>query len=160
MMKKAPARPPERTRAPEGSPVPESVLDSLGEEVRWGRRAEDAIARLAARGSPFTSADLVNEVGAPPSPSLLPALVRAAHRRALIVRDKSALLGTVWVGASPDARPKRNVVGRRLRDRRDTPVGEDLWQAVLERAASEKVGTDEVVTRALRSYLTSPPRKG
>lgn len=159
-MKKASARPPERSRPPEGSVVPESVLASLGEEARWASRAEDAIARLAARGAPFTSADLVNEVGAPPSPSLLPALVRAAHRRALIVRDKSAPLGTVWIGASPDARPKRAAVGRRLVDRRDTPVGEDLWRAVLECAAREKVGTDEVLARALRSYLTSPPRKG
>jgi hypothetical protein len=159
MMKKVSSRSPARSSAPEGSTVPESVLASLGEEARWARRAEEAIARLAARGSPFTAADLVNEVGAPPSASLLPALVRAAHRRGLIVRDQSAPLGTVWVGSSPDARPKRAAVGRRVVDRRDTPVGEDLWRAVLERAAREKVGTDEVLARALRSYLTSPPRK-
>ncbi|MDQ6891507.1 MAG: hypothetical protein M3167_02375 [Acidobacteriota bacterium] len=158
-MKKASARPPERSRAPEGSTLPESVLASLGEETRWARRAEEAITRLAARGSPFTSNDLVHAVGAPPSASLLPALVRAAHRRGLIARDRTAPLGTVWVGASPDSRPKRAGLGRRVVDRRDTPVGEDLWRAVLERAAREKVGTDEVLARALRSYLTSPPRK-
>jgi hypothetical protein len=160
MMKKASARPPERSRASGRSTVPESVLASLGEEARWARCAEEAIARLAARGSPFTSTDLVNEVGAPPNGSLLPALVRAAHRRGLIARDQTAPLGTVWVGASPDQRPRRAALGRRLVDRRDTPVGEDLWRAVLERAARERIGTDEVLARALRSYLTSPPRKG
>lgn len=149
----------EDSRGPKRSSVPESVLASLGEEARWARRAEEAIARLAARGTPFTAVDLVNEVGAPPNANLLPALVRAAHRRGLIVRDQAAPLGTVWVGASPDSRPRRTGTGRRVVDRRDTPVGEDLWRAVLERAAREKVGTDEVLARALRSYLTSPPRK-
>jgi len=159
-MKNVSLRSPVRSGNSRGSVVPESVMASLGEEARWARVAEAAIGRLAARGSPFTAADLVNEVGTPPSANLLPALVRAAHRRGLIVRDQSAPLGTVWVGSSPDVRPKRAAVGRRLVDRRDTPVGEDLWRAVLERAAREKVGTEEVLARALRSYLKAPPRKG
>jgi hypothetical protein len=159
-MKKVSVRSRARSSAPQVSTIPESVMASLGEEARWARRAEEAVARMAARGSPFTASDLVNEVGDPPSASLLPALVRAAHRRGLIVRDQSAPLGTVWVGSSPAGRRERAAVGRRLVDRRDTPVGEDLWRAVLERAAREKVGTDEVLARALRSYLKAPPRKG
>jgi hypothetical protein len=158
-MKKASLRPAEQPAAKSPPSTSESVLDALGEEARWARRAEDAIAVLARRGAPFTSNDLVDVVGVPPSPSLLPALVRAAHRRGLIVRDESAPLGTVWVGASPDSATKRTNRGRRLQDRRrDTPVDAKLWRSVLERAARENVGTDEVLARALRAYLASRPR--
>lgn len=140
-------------------PPMEAVLDVLGDEALWSRRAEERIAHLARRGNPFTSADLVKAVGPPPSASLLPALVRAAHRRGLIVRDEGAPLGTVWVGAKPDIRPARTGEGRRAEDRRrDTPVDEKLWRAVIERARREKVETAEVVARALRAYLSPGPR--
>lgn len=156
-MKKASLR---AEAAPSAAPATprswDSVVEGLGEETRWARKAEGAIAAFARRGAPFTSSDLVNAVGAPPSSSLLPALVRAAHRRGLIVRDESAPLGTVWVGASPDS-PTRRAASARLHEdrRRATPVDAKLWRAVLARAERENIGTDEVLARALRAYLAS-----
>jgi hypothetical protein len=130
-----------------------AVAATLSEEKLWSRRAENAIAELARRGGPFTSTDLVESVGPPPSPNLLPALVRAAHRRGLIIRDERAPLGTVWVGATPGRPMERGGTGRRAVDGREPPVSGVLWRAVQYAASRERVSPEEILERALREYL-------
>ena len=130
-----------------------AMAPTLGDEARWVRRAEETIAELASRGGPFTSTDVVESVGPPPNANLLPAIVRAAHRRGVIIRDERAPLGTVWVGANPSRRAERAGTGRRVVDGRETPVSGVLWRAVQEVASREKVPPEEVLERALREYL-------
>lgn len=142
-----------KTSVRSAQPIAPPLAAALGEESLWARRAEKALADLAGCGRPFTSADLVKSVGLPPSGNLLPALVRAAHRRGLIVRDEKAPLGTVWVGAEPAPRPERTVPGRRRTDRSGTPLGGALWRALQDAACREKVTPEELLDRALREYL-------
>lgn len=128
---------------------PEDV--SLGIEKEWRRAAELAITVLARQGEPFTSADLVKLVGRPPSASLLPSLVRAAHLSALIQKSDRAPVGTVWIGVKPDQKPMRRGAGRRKTDEMRLP--RELWQKAHDLAVKEKVPTGEMLIRALRAYL-------
>lgn len=126
----------------------------VGREQEWQRRASEAISQLADRGVAFTSADVVEKAGEPPTPSVLPALIRMAHRRGWITKRRGAVMGSVWIGTSPAPRPPRLGAGRRSDDIRLT---EELRDAAKSRAAQEKVPTGEVVLRALRAYLSKKP---
>jgi hypothetical protein len=129
-------------------------------ELRWQERAQSAIRQLADRGVPFTSEDIVRAVGRPPSASLLPALIRAAHRRGLIAKSREPTAGSVWVGAAPVERPTRFGRGRRSEDAEPAlELDDDLLEAARRRAAQEAVPPKDVLTRALRAYLAGPRSK-
>ncbi|MEP6767482.1 MAG: hypothetical protein ABJC61_02345 [Acidobacteriota bacterium] len=120
------------------------------EENEWRRAAELALAVLARHGQPFTSLDLVKLVGPPPTASLLPSLIRAAHLSNLIHKSDSAPVGTVWIGANPEKTARRGA-GRRKTD--EARLSLELWEKARNRAAKEHVPTGEVLVRALRAYL-------
>lgn len=140
--------------APSSAPVKPSrarrEAATIEDENEWRRAAELALAVLARRGQPFTSMDLVKLVGPPPTPSLLPSLIRAAHLSDLIHKSDSAPVGTVWVGANPE-KTARQGSGRRRTD--EARVSLELWEKARDRALKEKVPTGEVLIRALRAYL-------
>ncbi len=142
-----------RANAPPATKAPIERPQSLGIEAgaEWNRAAKVAVGALARGGRPFTSLDVVRLVGPPPSPSLLPSLIRAAHLSKLI--EKSDVpLGTVWVGVNPDEKGKRSrTAGRRATDR--PGLSGELWEKMRDRAVKEKVTTAELLIRALRSYL-------
>ncbi len=123
---------------------------AIEDENEWRRAAELALAVLARHGQPFTSMDLVKLVGPPPTASLLPSLIRAAHLRDLIQKSDKAPVGTVWVGANPEKTARRGA-GRRSTD--EARVSLELWEKARDRAEQEKVPTGEVIIRALRAYL-------
>jgi hypothetical protein len=143
----APARPAGRLERPK---------TDAGPELEWQRRASDAISQLADRGVPFTSADVVERAGEPPTPSVLPALIRTAHRRGWIAKRRGAVMGSVWIGTAPAQRPPRVGAGRR---RDDIRLTDELREAAKTRAAQENVPTGEVILRALRAYLSEKPRR-
>jgi len=134
---------------------------ALEVELHWQERAQSAIRQLADRGIPFTSEDIVRVVGRPPTASLLPALIRAAHRRGLIAKCREPMAGSVWVGTAPVERPPRLGRGRRTEDAQPAlELDDDLLEAARRRAAQESVAPKEVLTRALRAYLAGPrPRR-
>ncbi len=140
--------------APPSAPVkpnrPHREVVTSDDENEWRRAAELALSVLARRGQPFTSLDLVKLVGPPPTASLLPSLIRAAHLSDLIRKSDSAPVGTVWVGANPEKAARRGA-GRRRTD--EARVSLELWEKARDRAAKEKVPTGEVLIRALRAYL-------
>ncbi|MCA1579782.1 MAG: hypothetical protein LC796_00010 [Acidobacteria bacterium] len=140
--------------APASTPVRPVRLQgetvTVEDENEWRRAAELGLAVLARRGQPFTSMDLVKLVGPPPTASLLPALIRAAHLSDLIQKSDTAPVGTVWVGAHPE-KTARQGAGRRRTD--EARVSLELWEKARDRAAKEKVPTGEVLIRALRDYL-------
>lgn len=123
---------------------------TIEDENDWRRAAELALAALARQGQPFTSMDLVKLVGPPPTASLLPSLIRAAHLNDLIQKSDKAPVGTVWVGANPEKTARRGA-GRRRTD--EARVSLELWEKARDRALKEKVPTGEVLIRALRAYL-------
>ncbi|MEO8190374.1 MAG: hypothetical protein ABI682_08520 [Acidobacteriota bacterium] len=151
----AKARPPAKSAAarPSGSPArPEPTFEiTLQNENEWRRAAEVALSALARRGIPFTSNDILKLVGRPPSPSLLPSLVRAAHLNALIEKSDTAPIGTVWIGVHPDPRSIDRTGGRRKTD--EKRISRELWEKAHTLASKEKIPTGEVFIRALRAYL-------
>ena len=124
---------------------------TLDDEARWQRAAHEAIQDLVRRDRPFTSADLVKMIGAPPTKSLLPTFMRWARMNRLIVKC-AVVTGAVWTGADSD--PGR----AHLRSRcglRQSEGETKTWGLARERAAEEKIPTPELVLRALRAYLKS-----
>ena len=126
-----------------------SEVPGFEEETRWQETAQNALAELAARGVPFTSAEVVAMVGPPPTHSLLPSLLRWGHRRDLIRRFPAALVGTIWVGVHPSENPSRLGTGRRVSD----VLLDSIWPEVRARAEKERVSASELVNRAIRAYL-------
>ncbi|MEO8430118.1 MAG: hypothetical protein ABI592_01325 [Acidobacteriota bacterium] len=127
----------------------ESSLPDLERESRWEESGRNALADLAARGLPFTSADVVGMVGDAPSHSLLPSLLRWGHRHHLIRRSRGAPVGTVWIGVEPSGAKARLGIGRR---RCDVELN-GVWPEVHERATRDGISASELVNRAVRAYL-------
>ncbi len=117
-------------------------------EQEWRRAAEAAIAALAERGAPFTSADVLERAGSPPNSSLLPAVIRAAHRSGWITKHEPRPLGAVWIGLNAGNSPRAR--------RADHHLARDLWERTRERAIREKISTGDVLVRALQVYLKEP----
>ncbi len=151
----AKARPPAKsaaTRSSESPARPDLPFEiTLQNENEWRRAAEVALSALARRGLPFTSNDILRLVGRPPSPSLLPSLVRAAHLNAMIQKSDTAPIGTVWIGAHPDPQSIDRSGGRRKTD--GGRISRELWEKAHKVASKEKIPTGEVFIRALRAYL-------
>ncbi len=139
-------------KEPTGDPSGKSFASDVPgfeQETRWQEAAQNALAELAARGMPFTSAEVVAMVGPAPTHSLLPSLLRWGHRRDLIRRFPAALLGTIWVGAHPSATAARLGTGRRISD----VLLDDVWPEIRARAEKERISATELVNRAIRAYL-------
>lgn len=147
-MPKDPATAPSAIKQSRVRRSPEVTVE---DENEWRRGAEVAMTALARRGQPFTSMDLVKIVGPPPTASLLPSIVRAAHLSKVIQKSDTAPVGTVWVGVNPDPKSSRRGAGRRKTD--ESQLSGELLLSAHERALKEKVPTGEVLTRALRAYL-------
>ena len=126
--------------------------------------AQDAIAKLAQSGRPFTAADLIAIAGPPPTASLLPTLFRSAHLGGVIEKDPQASVGTVWIGKSKVKQSRERVgPGRRKADRHRIP--EELWDEARVEAKAEGLPTGEVVVRAVKTHLKKKkkpisPRRG
>lgn len=119
---------------------------ALGQD--WRRAAEAAIAALAERGAPFTSADVLERAGSPPNSALLPTVIRAAHRNGRITKHEPRPLGAVWIGLNAGDSPRAR--------RADHHLARELWEKTRERALKEKISTGDILVRALEAYLKEP----